>query len=304
MSLSEWQKDQSVEPDISVIYSPLSSTSTSPHIDGTISNKSLQNIGGLELIALVQDNNENAIAVSRTFIDGLNKASSQDFVFTWPKPFDTGVESCISPLDISLALDRSDSMQNEQINPPEPFSTVKSTAQDFIKNLSNDDRVAVISFGTDVTVDSSLSANKQKALTAINTLSLGTTSGQTNIVDGLLYSSKELSLNVKGGRKQSIIMLTDGIPTEPQKMGDLKYPEEYALSIQNGIASTSEELYVIGLGKEVSESFLKSLVVDSSHYFLAPTKKDLSSIYKSISSSLCVKRPSVINIMYRILPNK
>lgn len=90
-SFSTWQKNDSTEPNISVDNSPLSATSTAPRIDGSITNNSLQNIGGLELVALVQDSDNNAVAVSRTFVDGLNSDSSQDFVFTWPKPFEGSV---------------------------------------------------------------------------------------------------------------------------------------------------------------------------------------------------------------------
>lgn len=94
-SFSTWQKDDSVEPDISVAYSPLAGTSTAPRITGTISNNSFQDVGGVELVALVQDSNENAVAVSRTFVDSLPQQSLQDFVFTWQKPFDLSTEPCL-----------------------------------------------------------------------------------------------------------------------------------------------------------------------------------------------------------------
>lgn len=92
-SFSDWQKDFSAEPQVNLSYLPLSSASTSPRIQGSVSNTSLVDAPHLELDAFVLDNNENVIGASRTFIDNLRKRTSQDFFFTWPKPF---------PLDPSM----------------------------------------------------------------------------------------------------------------------------------------------------------------------------------------------------------
>ena len=87
-SFSPWVKDIEKEPILSLKYSSIMSASTTPTITGSISNLSLQSIGEIELVALLLDSNENVIAASRTFIDNLLKNTSQDFFFTWQKPFD------------------------------------------------------------------------------------------------------------------------------------------------------------------------------------------------------------------------
>ena len=87
-SLSSWQKDTTTPPNVSVTHSALLSSSTSPEVDGTVTNNSLTgNISSLELDAFIMDNNQNVIGASRTFVDSLAPGSSQDFVFTWPQPF-------------------------------------------------------------------------------------------------------------------------------------------------------------------------------------------------------------------------
>ncbi len=87
-SLASWEKDTTKEPDLSINYGTLIATSTSPRIEGTITNNSLVNVTpALELDAFVQDENQNVIGASRTFIDPLARSSGQDFVFTWPTPF-------------------------------------------------------------------------------------------------------------------------------------------------------------------------------------------------------------------------
>ncbi len=301
-SFALWVKDTEPEPRISIDYSTFLATSTVPRIEGNISNNDTYTIPTVELTAFVLDNKENVIAASQTFVDNLVRKSSEPFVFTWPKPFDFGVESCSNILDLAIILDRSGSMKSESIQPPEPFSTVLSTAESFVRNLGEDDRSGVVSFGTTGTLVSPLSGNKIETASAIHTMTLSTTTlEQTNITDGLILAQAELqSPRTRPESKKVIILLTDGIPTEPRKTGVSDYPSISALTEANMIASSSITLFTIGLGKNVSSGFLKNLATDDSHYFYAPDKSALTNIYKRISSSLCEKKPNVISVMYRI----
>lgn len=86
-SFGPWQKDITREPGVSLEYSTITSTSTTPTLTGKIYNKSLQDIPEIELVVLVSDSRGNTIATSRTYADNLARNSSQDFVFTWPQPF-------------------------------------------------------------------------------------------------------------------------------------------------------------------------------------------------------------------------
>lgn len=82
-----WQKNTVKDPEISLEYGTISSATTTPSFTGTIFNKSLQNILRVELVVLALDSNGNTIAAARTFVDNLLQNSSQNFVFTWQKPF-------------------------------------------------------------------------------------------------------------------------------------------------------------------------------------------------------------------------
>jgi hypothetical protein len=300
-SFGPWQKDASLESDISVKYSSLLSTSTSPRIEGTISNQSLQDIPELELVTFVLDSKENVVASSRTFVDNLAKKTTQDFVFTWPKPFNLGVESCANTLDLALVLDKSGSMKSENVNPPEPFNTVKLTAKNFIKNLSDADQVSVFSFGDKGSKESILSLDKSVAINAIDKLSLGTTSQQTNITEGLASAWDELnSSDAKPGNKKVLVLLTDGAPTEPKSTSTPDYPKISAESVARDILASGAAIYTIGLGKDVNEGFLKNISGDEVNYFFAPNKETLAGIYKNIGSALCEKKPNVITVMYRV----
>ena len=69
--------------------------------------------------------------------------------------------------------------------------------------------------------------------------------------------------------------------------------------VANNINSSGILLYTIGLGKNISEGFLKTITANDSRYFFAPNKGTLDSIYNHISSSICIKKPNVINVIYR-----
>jgi hypothetical protein len=296
-----WQKDMSVEPDIFISNKPLSSASTTPRIEGTITNNSTQDIAEIELTTFVLDSMENVVAASRTFINDLYKKTSQDFFFTWPKPFNLGVEACTNNVDLALVLDKSGSMKTESLDPPEPFSTVKITAQNFINNLSDKDQVSIASFGDNGSVDGVLSADKTLAVQAIESLSLGTTSQQTNITEGLKSGWIELNSSAaKPENRKVLVLLTDGAPTAPRSTTTPDFPKISAEAAAREIASSSVTIFTIGLGKDVNEGFLKNLSGDDKRYFFAPNKDVLSSIYKNIGSALCKRKPNVITVMYRI----
>src|SRR3989338_9543634 len=89
-AFSPWEKDTQSEPDVSVTYGAISS-STSPSLSGTVTNNSLQDIPQLELTVFALDSKENVLGASRTFIDNLYKRTSQDFVFTWQKAFEGNI---------------------------------------------------------------------------------------------------------------------------------------------------------------------------------------------------------------------
>ncbi len=300
---STWEKDTEKVPDLSLRYSPLLSATGTPRVTGSITNQSLVSIPSVQLAVFVLDGNENVVAASQSFIDDLWKQSSQDFVFTWPKPFDLGVESCLAPLDIAVVLDKSGSMKSEGVNPPEPFTTVINTAQSFIKNLKIDDQVSVVSFGTNSKQESELSLNKLLAASSTASIVFSTTTlEQTNITGGLTNAFTELkSERSRIDSKKAIILLTDGVPTEPTKLGEAEYPSISAQQVAQDIKAAGISIYTIGLGKNVSESFLKSISTEDSYYFNAPSKETLSNIYNQIGKSLCPRKPNVITVITKLL---
>ncbi|MFA6797294.1 MAG: hypothetical protein WCR40_01120 [Candidatus Paceibacterota bacterium] len=82
-----WQKIENEESDITAVSKSLINQETRPKLLVTIKNKSLKDIKNIESIAILYDENANAIAFSKTITDILAKDSTQDITFTWPEKF-------------------------------------------------------------------------------------------------------------------------------------------------------------------------------------------------------------------------
>ena len=71
----------------------------SPKLSATIKNDSLFIIPEVNIVAILYDKLGNAISVSRTYLDVLNREESKELTFTWPEPFtETVVAKEIIPL--------------------------------------------------------------------------------------------------------------------------------------------------------------------------------------------------------------
>src|SRR3989344_926544 len=146
-----WEREVTPLPDISVINKALSGEDSSPRVDATVKNDSRSRVSNLELVAIVYDGSGNAIGVSRTFIDNLEKGETKQIVFTWPRPFQTKGEVCEAPVDVVLVIDRSGSMDDLGATPPQPLTDVKQAAISFVNQLGDEDRVALATFANDAT---------------------------------------------------------------------------------------------------------------------------------------------------------
>ncbi len=60
-----------------------------PRLSAEIINSSTLDLDGISITAVVYDEDDNAIAVSQTFVDYLKRGGVWKIFFTWPKPFAT-----------------------------------------------------------------------------------------------------------------------------------------------------------------------------------------------------------------------
>lgn len=296
-----WVKDDSPTPDLLVREKSLSREDALPRIDASIQNNSLIPFSDIEVVALVYDGKDNAIGASRTYIDSLAKDQSVDVVFTWPAPFDVQTSVCKTPANVMMVIDRSGSMASDSIDPPQPLTDVKNAATLFVNQLSESDKVGVVSYAdtSSSPIDSELTSDFTKAKDAILSIKIGTEGlQQTNIGDGLAKALLEFgSERYDTASRKIIIMLTDGLPTRPLKAGDEKYPETFASKISEEAKTSGVQLYTIGLGTNVNQDYLKSLASSPDYHFATVSSKNLGDIYKQIATSICKDTPTSIEII-------
>lgn len=82
-----WQKNLSPEPEIEVSDTKLLNASTTPRLEATVGNLSLNTVSNLDFVALISDAEGNLFAASKTFIDTLTPGARDSIVFTWPRAF-------------------------------------------------------------------------------------------------------------------------------------------------------------------------------------------------------------------------
>lgn len=301
-----WTRNATKDPDLSVTNKALTGEETSPRVDALVKNESLDRISNVEFTAIILDGSGNAVGASRTFLEDIEKGETRPIVFTWPLPFETKAEVCESPVDVALVIDRSGSMNDLGTTPPQPLTDVKNAAVSFLNQLDKNDQGSIVSFATEASspIDMELTSDFSKLIKSVDTISILTTGVQnTNIGDGMLKAREELlSSRHRESVGKVMIVLTDGVATHPEKKGDPTYPEKFALSIADQSRLENIGIFAIGLGKDLNIPFLKSVASSSEEFYLAPTTKDLVSIYKQIATKICKKRPAVIEIIPRFYP--
>jgi len=86
-----WQKMDSMESSITAVSKNLINEDIRPKLLVTMRNTTLKPIQNIEAISILYDENNNAIAFSRTKIDSIDADGTADIVFTWPEKFEQKV---------------------------------------------------------------------------------------------------------------------------------------------------------------------------------------------------------------------
>ncbi len=82
-----WQKVPNLELGIKTISQNLSNEDTRPKLLATLKNTTLKPIQNIQSVAILYDENSNAVAFSKTITDSIDPDATADIVFTWPEPF-------------------------------------------------------------------------------------------------------------------------------------------------------------------------------------------------------------------------
>ncbi len=198
-------------------------------------------------------------------------------------------------------------MTSDGKDPPQPLTDVKNAAISFLDQLKNTDRAGLLSFATNVSdpIDAVLTLNYAHLKEEIQSIVIDSHGTQyTNLGEAILDASMELNATTSNPLSNKIIvLLTDGIPTYPLLMkGDSDYPSMYALAQAAEAKARGDELYVIGLGKDVNKTLLQKIASTPDYYFPAASSAALNSIYKKIAVAICQNGPTVVEVIPRIIP--
>ncbi len=286
----------------------LKNTDTRPRFDATLLNTDLvEDVGRIELGAVIYDAVKRPIAISRTYVDGIPKGSELPIFFTWPNRFTKNNKGgmCATPVDTILVFDRSGSMDVGRKSPPEPLTSAKKAANAYVDAADLADKVGLVSFAGTASspIDRELSIDHEKVIEAVLNITIEKGSLQyTNLGDALKSALAELDgkRHTKDA-KRVIVALTDGVanrPLDPTNPKNTKYAEEYAVGQSEAIRTAGVELYVVGLGKDLNDTLLRnSIATDPEHYFNAPTAEDLQTVYKKIAEGVCKEENFITEIV-------
>lgn len=83
-----WVKKSSIINTLAVVSDNIlmSENTSSPSLSARISNNSIYDVPGFDVIAILYDAEHNAINSSKTYVKGLNSNEKSTLLFTWPEP--------------------------------------------------------------------------------------------------------------------------------------------------------------------------------------------------------------------------
>lgn len=102
-----WKKyKDNNKPELQVTNQRLSMSAGGPRIDAMLTNNTINQYKNIEVVAIVYNEEGNAMAASRTFVDNIGGSGTAALVFTWPQAFSATSSKIeiIPKLPIALTL--------------------------------------------------------------------------------------------------------------------------------------------------------------------------------------------------------
>ena len=150
------------------------------------------------------------------------------------------------PFSAALVIDRSGSMAGAKID------SARDAALGFLQRLRDDDQIAIVTYGSDVSADLSLSRVgnvRGQAQRIIASIDAG---GGTNISGGLNRAIRELSSG-QGARR--VMLISDGRPTEGERS-----PQRLAAIAGDG-RETGLSFSSLGVGLDYDENVMEGIAL-------------------------------------------
>lgn len=299
-----WVTTQKTGISFSVTGKQLVNADQKPILTALLHNDTPRLYRNVDVAAIIYDSKGNPIGVSSTRVEKIDPNGEEKLSFTWPDAFDyvAETEECETPVDVMMAIDRSGSMRDE-----DKIGQAKLAAQQFIKRLSSNDQVGIISFASEASnpPDQTLTGESSRATRVADRIDIHTDGLQfTNIGDALRRSIDEMAtLRHNKDARPIIVIMTDGVPNRPTKAdgkSDETYAAKYAMQIAAEAKNDNISVYSIGLGSDLNVDLLTSIASKPEQFYQAASGADLGKVYQQIANAICKKSPSVIEIIPRV----
>jgi Mg-chelatase subunit ChlD len=204
-------------------------------------------------------------------------------------PMPTPIASCENaPADSIIIIDKSGSMSDRiGSSTTNKITSAKDAATNFtnILAINNQNKIGLISFGTNTSLNSGLTNDFNSIKNLISSLKTG---GYTCHECAILKANQEFTSHGRSNIKKVAILLTDGKANwieGGKNRASQSTAEQKALdAAKNAFNQNQIVFYTIGLGQDVNSNLLKQ-IADSTggKYFFSPTTDDLQKIYQEIS---------------------
>lgn len=195
-----------------------------------------------------------------------------------------------SPSDVMLVMDTSGSMNDSNGSSGTKLSSAIAAATNYVSIIAGqaNNRVGLVNFDSNATLDSPLTSSFSNVTSQISTLKA---TGDTCIQCAINKANQEISTDKRTNIKNAVILLTDGIANRVEGKNyqvSQSVAEQAALSAAaSGHTANGTVYYTIGLGKDVDSDFLHKLAISTGgQYYYSPTTDQLNSIYNQISQNL------------------
>jgi uncharacterized protein YegL len=165
---------------------------------------------------------------------------------------------CIDQGDVMLVLDRSGSISSSEM------TQLKNAALAFVTTLAPDGGVHMgqTSFQTTGALNTQLTGLIATINAGINALT--TSSGYTNLFDGISLASAELaSVRERVSAPNLMIIITDGNPNRPTPTSNAIAQALTAATTAKGLGTT---IYVVGVGSDVNATYLQTIASPGLYY--------------------------------------
>lgn len=180
---------------------------------------------------------------------------------------------------MTLVIDRSSSIEPA-------MNQVKAAAAEFVKNMTGDVSLSILSFGSDLDFTHEFSTDGKSLVDAINKIR---PYGGTALYDAIHSACEEL--HNKAGRNdlKTVVCLTDGRDSTPNGRTPLstKTPAQVnKLASENGI-----RLITVGLGNDIDVAVLKGFAQSTGGWYLQATSAgQLAKLYEALSRRMKLEK--------------